>query len=899
MRFIKIELINYIGIYNGLGLNSIEIDFTRCKFNKIIIRGDNGSGKSTLMKSLSVLHDSNDSFIPNMEARKSVIVEDAGTLYKINYIHSVTSSGGRSTAKGYIFKMVDGQYVLLNENGNLTACKEIIYSEFGLDSNYISLSKLSSEDRGLVDKKPAERKKFVVDIMGSLDTFNGIYKTLSNKLKYYKDLIKSIVYKIDKLGDPVVLNNRLVAIDDLIAKSEETKNLNVGNNAILSVKIEEMVTTLRDANYDDIVTALKTVSDLIKSLTSRFERVLVQCAVRSEDIDSEISKVEATLADKKNKLMAAKEIIPNLITEQEQYTEQLRDKNAKLDSLEITDTYSELRDMKSKLTAELNMHLELMKAAGIDPTSITDTEYESIIRTLAMIRELMIDLNKHSTVSINKACKYFGIYESATKVYSKVYDEIRITYAREQASIRDRINELTVKLMTAKSARESLSLLNDRPRDCKIDTCPFVASAIKTDRMYPNALIDSLNQEVSELVCKEKQLDSIIIENEEYVDILSLYKGIENLIIPNSAILSKIFDTKAFLHVLMYEYDPNESLDRLSTYLDLANITHQYSITTSNMNMVDEKLAQYNGREELINSIFDSINTLNTSLTYIEAKLGDYQNNVLQYTTEISLLEDRLSLLVTAADLKAQLEQAKSDKMALAEKEGMFSKVSETLREYQEKQLQCQTTIAELDTTIKNLSEERSTINRYLVLINEYNSEIAEYKAAYEKINVIKKYASPTEGIQIMFVQMYMNNIIATTNELLSYFFGGEFILQPFVLSESEFRIPCLGSGMLRDDISYMSTAQKGMISMILSFALLHQSSSKYNILFLDECDGGLDTNNRAGFVEVLDRLMIMMNVEQAFIISHNNELDTSMADIIVLKNESNTPYSGNIIWSF
>ena len=142
-----------------------------------------------------------------------------------------------------------------------------------------------------------------------------------------------------------------------------------------------------------------------------------------------------------------------------------------------------------------------------------------------------------------------------------------------------------------------------------------------------------------------------------------------------------------------------------------------------------------------------------------------------------------------------------------------------------------------------------------------------------------------------------MNKILSTANELLGLLFGGEFILKPFIVNESEFRIPCIGDGLMHDDISSMSTAQKSMISMIISFALLRQSSSKYNIICIDELDGGLDTVNRSGFVSLLDALMNILNCEQSFIISHNNELDTSMSDIIVLKNDSGELVNGHVIW--
>ena len=133
MKYKWIELYGYAGIYNGMGLNHIKIDFTKCKTNKIIIRGSNGSGKSTIMKAISPNPDSNDTFIPNMEARKNICLIYNEIEYIIRYIHPITSTG-RGTTKGYISKMINGQLTELNPNGNISSCKDLVYEEFGMDS---------------------------------------------------------------------------------------------------------------------------------------------------------------------------------------------------------------------------------------------------------------------------------------------------------------------------------------------------------------------------------------------------------------------------------------------------------------------------------------------------------------------------------------------------------------------------------------------------------------------------------------------------------------------------------------------------------------------------------------------------------------------------------------------
>ena len=197
-----------------------------------------------------------------------------------------------------------------------------------------------------------------------------------------------------------------------------------------------------------------------------------------------------------------------------------------------------------------------------------------------------------------------------------------------------------------------------------------------------------------------------------------------------------------------------------------------------------------------------------------------------------------------------------------------------------------------------SIKDEIDKLKYKLVLYNDYVEEYKKFSNKYSIVETVKKYASPSTGIQTVFMGMYMNDIISTSNQLLSLLFNGEYVLHPFVINESEFRIPCSGKGLLNDDISSMSTSQICMISMIISFALLHKSSSVYNIIKLDEMDGGLDSQNRVQFILLLQQMMSILGVSQCIMISHNSELNMNNADVIVLKNsDPNLKIDGNVIF--
>ena len=115
MRYLRAILKNYIGIYNGIGLYEIDLDFTKCQHNIILITGRNGSGKTVTMNSINPFPDGSSSFIPDRTAEKILTLASDGDIYDIQIISPADIKGGRKTTKAFIQKYG----VELNENGNV------------------------------------------------------------------------------------------------------------------------------------------------------------------------------------------------------------------------------------------------------------------------------------------------------------------------------------------------------------------------------------------------------------------------------------------------------------------------------------------------------------------------------------------------------------------------------------------------------------------------------------------------------------------------------------------------------------------------------------------------------------------------------------------------------------
>ena len=312
-----------------------------------------------------------------------------------------------------------------------------------------------------------------------------------------------------------------------------------------------------------------------------------------------------------------------------------------------------------------------------------------------------------------------------------------------------------------------------------------------------------------------------------------------------------------------------------------------------------KQYAELAPNKELIHQLQNDIVELQSEYNMVTERYNTVEGKLKNITLDI---EDLTHYIHT---LECKLEATNEENKLLAEKEQIEKDMAKADDEYTKAirmELEMKKTKSRLDEIVSSilpdLQNKISQCRYRLTLYDNYTKEYNEYAAEYNKIEVIKKYCSPTTGIQTVFMEMYMNKAIGISNQLLSMLFRGEYVLQPFVINEKEFRMPVLGSGIMNDDISSMSTSQICMISMILSFALLRQSSSIYNIIKIDELEGGLDTQNRLAFFKVLLHLMETLQCEQCVMISHNAELNMKMMDVIILRNSDPTSayYEGNVI---
>lgn len=896
MRIVYLRLKGYIGIYNGLGLNEIEIDLSKSKHKITVISGINGCGKTTLLKAASVLPDSSSDFIPGVPAEKELKIIDEDNIYNI-LITSAAAKTGRGLSKASFIK----NGIQLNPNGNIGSYKELIFQEFDLDSNFIALSRLSSDDRGLADKTPAERKKFMSFIVDSLETYNAIYKILNKKSSIFKSYVNNLHTKIQNIGDESVIRGNLISFesrrDNILQSIKELNSAIIELQTILSINDPNGMLQSQYEVYDKLVKDLsKSSSNLKRDFLTlcrglQIEPTMESLMVFLEETNGLLVTHERNLDDSNRKKLS-------LIEKKESINTELTNKKMKIRELESS-INTQLRDTILMIKRKVEEELRILNSIGVqDPDNTSKEEIQHTFDTIKMI------------VSMIEDSLYYEANESMLQ-YTLTWNPNDYTQLQNDINTYNNlISSINMQLIDARKDAELISILGNRPKGCKIDDCYFINSAysLQNSKYKDKDVVTVIKELEKELKKLESELEGKIVASES-MKIISEKKLVLDKIVSeierNRIMLSKYTIGQLLLDTYIDKITHMKSFNEFKDMDDLIgqiNTITLYKRDAESLRNLESEYKIQSNLDLMISQLQSEIELLEKSLNEVNRALSSINNEIYNYT---SIIENLKIKYQTGNKAKDKGDIWCNEELRLSEAKAKLDEITKKSKEsidILEKISNFNTQISQLQSQIEPLEAQISKINGQLLLLEQYTEEYNMYSEKYNYITKLKKYSSPTEGIQTLFMSIYMNKTLDIANRVLGMIFAGQYRLLDYIINSNEFRIPFVGLGMTVDDISSGSTSQVCMMGMVMNLVLLYQASTKYNITRLDEIDGGLDTRNRLEFVNVLYRVIDILGIDQLFIISHSLELELSNVDLIVLKTyeDFNDFGSGaNILYDF
>lgn len=877
MRITYIRLENYIGIYNGRGDEVLEIDLSQNVNPIVIIRGTNGSGKSTLLKSLTPINDDSNAIVPGVTGRKVIRYLHNGITYEIEYVHPIDKEGKRKQTRGQVYKYGPNGKEELNPTWNVSSAKDIIYSLFNLDSNFLALSQLSSEDRGLADKRPAERKSFVSSIISGIEAYNAMYKIISKKHSMYKSLIQSLTAKINRIGNKEDLDLRYNTITKQVSQAISDRDASIQRIAMLRAKLDENnaeklleeYTKIRDKyelNKKDRVLLTNSLSKYYKDRTANIYTV-EERAMFIRDEEMELSENKAKLPQWEESYKTASNEYSSCELKIADINTEINKKKSRLETF-IDADFSE-EELGRYTDAVVNLKAIENDIAKLDYRIDNKSEYDRL-------KELF-DMMNNFSYAIMDRYEFITREDVDTLVTrnSSFYESTLANITKEiEACTKERIST-EADIGFYESLVDKTKNLELKPKDCKFTDCIFIVEAIEAEKKKPKDALVKLSDKLKKLENELKELNDNLHLTNEAKSFMDKLEALQVVFESNTAYLSKIGADgiwKGFIESITN----NNTAKFLEEYIYRA--TNSYNLLEAKesvskiVDSLKESAIKYNANKTIIDEINGDIERMEAERKGYEIDLNVAYENMGNY----SALRDEYDCLIREAETNLphldKIQEIDLEMRELEKKADESKAKRDLIKELNAKILEESAIAERCKDNYNELIAQRDDIAHNKILIDEYHNEMQEYTDNYERIEAIKYYVSPNTGIQTIFIGAYMNDIMVKANELASCIFGGEFVIQPFVINETEFRIPCLGSGLMNDDISSMSTSQICMLSMIISFAILANASTDYNILKLDEIDGGLDTENRIQFITLLGNLISMVGCEQCFLISHNME---------------------------
>ena len=892
------RMTGYVGIEDGLGLETLVIPFDKCRNNICIIVGKNGSGKSTLESALSPLPDSSSCYTTGKEASKEGVLQlPDGTEYHFLIVSAVDMNGNRKQTKAFIQK--NGEE--LNSNGNISSYKEIVEAEFDMDPNFMTLTRLSSDDRGLADKKPAERKKYVSGIVSCLETYNGINKALVKKSSIFRSHINSLSSKISSIGDIESARMNLNALDGRMASLQNYINDTQAEIAKCQSKVDLIDKDGRiQDEYTEIANSVDAINKEIDNIQSSIRYKTNKMNFDISNLDTEVLKCNESITNANAEISSLNAKISDLVAGSSDIAESIRLKQQRVESMKTDFDYDNLMAKLDEYTTIVDKQEGILKSCGLYGVDISKEEYLMIFNKMKMYRDIIFNvIYEHGNADIAVAVNYIrnGGIEEQREQNIKTRDDL----IERQRELNDDKIKYTAML-------ESLEILKKRPNECNIDSCAFISKALEESAQDPISKIKDIDNQLS--ICADlisgAEVEIRVLETIESIciSINSILSDAQD----NGSILSKFkesyifLDKEEFLTRLENHNSFNEILD-CDKYIALADSIDGYN---RNKSVLNDLLAQkkiHDSKNAIIEELITEIGELQSKLSESDKKIEEY-NRSLGFNR--GLLRDLESRQTQLEDLSVQVKRCNEKNAEKAELRKRFAEIKDNISSIKDSVDRLNRYRNDYDKAIAEmgpLKDNRDQLAYAIKRAEEYDAELQEYQAKFNTVETLKKYSSPTSGIQTLYMSLYMNKTLQLANDLLQYLFGGYLELLPYVINGEEFRIPVKhGNGMISDDISSCSTAQICMISMVTTISLSLQSSGVFNIFRFDEIDGGLDTENRTMFFDTLKRMCRELGIQQMIAISHSIESNLNGVDIIKLAVPSNAEYDlsgANVIYEY
>ena len=864
---------NITYILSGLGRTSLKLDFKDMQNIINVFIGDSGTGKTAI---LGMLHpwadfgnlDDRNSLPLICEGKdgKKVIVYEANN---IEYIikHLWTWKNDRHTLKSYFMK----NDVELNPNGNQSSFKEMVEIEFGIDQSFLKLLRIGPNVTNMLNSSASERREFVAKMLSDTGIFLMILKDMNEKYRILNAQSALLSKRIGTVTEKDIseLRKREDLLDTLLLTNtnereslkEKITKLSSENEFILdhmSISKFNSSIDLFNMKLNKLTTDHDELSDKITNITNEYGT--------DKTISREIGKCDSDIVNNTKLIKALENEINNKIERAEKLNRIIR----------ISGDSSAIELLRST-------YQNYVSEIGILSNELKDFESPYTSTELKM---LFADLQTADTAIFDLLT-----YDREILRYVIQHESVAGSYARSQ------IERLQYKIIKVQRSLNNSTFIASYsidpseltiPSDCKnSDKCPYFkthpmtikesskGSDLKSERKSLSAQIEMLNNKIDGYVLVPTMVNMVKKARSLYSDTSTKLKRIDALRIHS-------FHDIAMDSTKRSWYDN----DKICTLLENCEKRERLNIMQSKVMELQVELSKYDNSESDINSLIEELNKLNDQISLLKHKVVDIENENKSISDEKISLESALEFIFDMEAMKIKLNDIEHDKN---ETSNTIAKMHESISKAQKNEVKINSLSSELSVLTDKYDSMKYEHDDLEIRLRELVINKREFNAINEKlnyINLIRQASTPNDGIPLVYVKLFLDDCVDTINDIVNMIYD-EIEVLPFNM-EGTFEIPYRKGNHVVKDISAASQGERSLISLALSFALMSKSMSMfnkgnvlYNIPLIDEMDSPFHNTGREKFLAIVLQQFKVIDVEQAFIITHNNCYDGYPVNLI------------------
>ena len=868
MKILYLKLKNFAHIYSGLQKDTIELDFSDSHKVINVIIGKMGSCKTVILGHLQPFasfgsldsRNQDDIVISGKNGLKEIHIQNGPDLYKI--LHEYHWSKDHHVLKSFLTK----NETEMNPSGSVTAFKTLIEIELGIDPGMLTLLRLGPNVTNLIDLKATSRKSFMASLLQETEIYTMLYKKLNDDLRGMTTQIQ-------------ILGNRLAKVSD-------------GNIEAVKRQHSAMVASIRDTEHrlDQAKQRAAELQAEIRTLVPNgdveaFDKKRAQIEHDSQslrkDIDDLRIQIQSTeqlpgVTELIKEIGSLSGSIGNYEQSKLQLNRQIEMGRAECDSLKIqllrsqdAKQLDQLKEQFNEVCRRYDEAVRLSSSAPYQYDSITLTDALNQIQNVSL---LINDIATYNNISVHDILVHG---QNAVSIANKRLNILNATKAKLQKKLNN------VRYLEQYSPTD----LVFTPPFCPTEDCPWrITHPVTVQSKLQGGKIDEEYEKIKK-DCED--IDIEIGRLSEYTLIFSKVNALRNI----WNVIAPVLNSIGALRV-MKVIDVFETLSSQIWY-DHDKVINAIEVAKAK-ELADRIQLKMDGMKAQIQALENAdAGKLQEQYDAIQAEIQDLIKDLeVNEKLRREALEKQEKL---NQQLEAKMQEAKH-KFALKQKQEELCRLDDEVDHMRGAIIQIEDKekdLSQIETTIRtfqfDLDDARKKLDNIKLSISEYDttsSEIRQIQKSQAILKLIVEAVSSSKGIPLVYIQLFLRTCRSTLNELISDVFGDQIEVLDFIITESEFRIPYSINGTEVDDIAKASQGQRSIISLALSFALMRQATSRYNIMLLDEMDGPLYTADRSKFIDILYKQIQAIDAEQIFLVSHNNTFEGHSVNVIMTTEE-------------